>query len=135
MFLLSINDIDIDLNISVEIVKFADYTKVICSIEYKENSANVHVDLDRLLGWSNKWQMHFKIEKYKVMQFGYNNQCLEYIMGGSKLTMTVSEKEDLGVMPHSTLKLVSHIDNCVKTANQMLGMIQRTVTYKTKKII
>ena len=39
-------------------------------------------DLDRLMNWSNKCQMQFNIEKCKVMQFGYNNPCLEYTMGG-----------------------------------------------------
>ena len=39
-------------------------------------------DLDKLLDWSNKWQMQFNIEKCKVMHFGYNNPCLEYTIGG-----------------------------------------------------
>ena len=68
------------------------------------------------------------------MHFGYNNPCLEYTMGGAKLTMTDSEK-DLGVVTHSTLKPAAHEANCVKKANQMLGMIQRTITYKHKKIL
>ena len=38
-------------------------------------------------------------------------------------------------MIHSTLKPVAHIANCVKKANQMLGMIQRTIAYKNKIII
>ena len=61
------------------------------------------------------------------MHFGYNNPCLEYTMGGEKLMLTESEK-DLGVVIHSTLKPAAHIANCVKKANQMLGMIQRTIT-------
>ena len=55
-------------------------------------------------------------------------------MGGAKLTMTESEK-DCGVVIDSTLKPAAHIANCVKKANQMLGMIQRTNTYKNKKIL
>ena len=67
------------------------------------------------------------------MHFGYNNPCLEYTMGGAKLTMTESEK-DLGVID-STIKPAVHIANCVKKENQMLGMIQRTITYTKKKIL
>ena len=63
------------------------------------------------------------------MHFGYNNPCLEYIMGWSKLTMTESE-EDLGVVIHSTLKSAAHLPSCLKKANQMLGTINRTITYK-----
>ena len=40
-----------------------------------------------------------------------------------------------GVVIHSTLKPAVHIANCVKKANQMLGMIQRTITYKKPKRI
>ena len=78
--------------------------------------------------------MQFNIEKCKVMHFGYNIPCLEYTMGGEKLMMTASEK-DLGVVIHSTLKPVAHIANWGKKATQMLGMIQRTITYKNKRIL
>ena len=114
-------------------LKFADDTKVICSIEKEENGAMLQEDLDRLLDWSNKWHVQFNIEKCKVRHFGYNNPCHEYTMGGSKLTMTESEK-DLGVVINSTLKPAAHITNCVTKANQMLGMIQRTMT-KSKRLV
>ena len=69
-----------------------------------------------------------------MMHFGYNNPCLEYTMGGEKFMITESEK-DLGVVIHSTLKPAAHIANCGKKANQMLGMIPRTITYKNKRIL
>ena len=78
--------------------------------------------------------MTCNIEKCKVMHFGYNNLCLEYTMGGEKLMMTESEK-DLAFVIHSTLKSAAHIANWVKKANQMLGMIQRTITYKNNIIL
>ena len=86
LFLIYINDID--LNISGEMLKFADDIKVICSIEKEENGATLQADLDKLLDWSNKWQMQFNLEKCKVMHFGYNNPCLEYTIGGAKLMVT-----------------------------------------------
>ena len=115
-------------------LKFADDTTVICPIEKEENGATLQADLDKLLDWSNKWQMQFNLEKCKVMHFGYNNPCLEYTMGEAKLTVSKSEK-DLGAVIDSTLKPAAHIANCVKKANQMLGMIQRTITYKHKRIL
>ena len=115
-------------------LKFADDTTVICPIEKEENGETLQAYIDRLLDGSNKWKMQFNIEKCKVMHFGYNNPFLEYTMGGSKLTMTESEK-DLGVVIHSTFRPAAHIANCVKKANQMLGMIQRTITYKNKRIL
>ena len=79
-------------------LKFADDTNAIGPIE-EENGETLQAYLKKLLDWSNKWQMQFNIEKFKVMHFGYNNPCLEYTMGGAKLTMTESEK-DLGVLIH-----------------------------------
>ena len=64
-----------------------------------------------------------------MMHFGYNNPNLEYTMGGAKLMRAESVK-DLGVVIHSTLKPAAHIANGMKKANQMLGMIQRTIAYK-----
>ena len=52
LFIIYINDID--LNISGEMLKFADDTKVICSIEKEVNGATLQADLDKLLDWSNK---------------------------------------------------------------------------------
>ena len=71
-------------------LKFADDTKVICLIENEDYGEMLQADLDRLMDWSNKWQMQFNIEKCKVMHFGYKNPCLEYTMGGEKLMMTES---------------------------------------------
>ena len=93
LFLIHIHDID--LNISGEMFKFADDTKVICPIENEEYGETLQADIDILMDWSNKWQMQFNKEKCKVMHFGYNNQCLEYTMGGEKLMMTESEKKIL----------------------------------------
>ena len=55
-------------------------------------------------------------------------------MGGENLVMTESER-DLGGVIHSTLKPAAHIANCAKKANQMLGMTQRTIRYKNKRIL
>ena len=68
------------------------------------------------------------------MHFSYNNPCLENTMGGEMLMMTESEN-NLGFVIHSTLKLATHIANCVKKANQMLGITQKTITYKNKRIL
>ena len=72
VFILNIYINYIDLNISGEMLKFADDTKVI----------------DKLLNWSNIWQVQFNIEKCRVMHFVNNNPCFEYTMGETKLTLT-----------------------------------------------
>ena len=61
---------DIDLNISGEMLKFADDTKFICPIEKEVYGAKLQADPDRFLDWPKKWHMQFNIEKCKVMHFG-----------------------------------------------------------------
>ena len=48
---------DVNLNISGEMLKFADDTKVICPIENEDYGETLQADLDRLMDWSNEWQM------------------------------------------------------------------------------
>ena len=55
-------------------------------------------------------------------------------MAGAMLMMAESEK-DLGVVIHSALNPAAHIANCARKENQMLGMIQGTITYKNKRIL
>ena len=88
--------------------------------------------LDRLLDWSNQWHMQSNIDKCKVMYIGYNNTCLEYTMGGAKwmMTQSLNQKKVLVLCSIAHLNLQA---NCVKKANQILGMIQRTTTYLKKK--
>ena len=47
--------------------------------------------------------------------------------------MEWSEERDLGVTIHKSLKPSCHIAQCVKRANQMLGMIRRFFQYKDRK--
>ena len=108
LFLMYIYMHDIDLNISAEMLKFADDTKVICPIENGEYGETLQVDLDILMDWSNKWQMQFNIEKCKVMHFGYNNPCVEYTIGGERFMITESER-DLGVVIHIAHLNLQHI--------------------------
>ena len=42
---------DIDLNVSGEMLKFADVTKVICPIENEDYGESLQADLDRLMDW------------------------------------------------------------------------------------
>ena len=65
------------------------------------------------------------------MHFGYNNPNNIFLLGGHILD-TVDEETDLAVMNRKDLKASSQCAKIVKTANQILGMIKRTFTFKTK---
>ena len=68
------------------------------------------------------------------MHFGYKNINAEYSMGGNILDV-VKEERDLGVIVQSDLKVSQQCSNSVKTANKILGMINRNFCNKTEEII
>ena len=132
LFLIYINDIE--ENLTNGILKFADDTKVTSPVGEVNDCETVQRDLNQLMKWSEEWQMLFNIQKCKVMHLGYNNNSNEYTMNQEVLESTDMEK-DLGVTIHKSLKPAIHIGNCVKRANQMLGMIRRTFIYRDKEIL
>jgi len=52
------------------ILKFADDTKMFSKIDDSQDAENLQKDLDRLIQWSNEWQMMFNIRECKVMHIG-----------------------------------------------------------------
>ena len=65
------------------------------------------------------------------MHFGINNPINIFLLRGHILE-TVDEEKDLSVMIRKDLKASSQCVKIVKTANQILGIIKRTFTFKTK---
>ena len=75
--------------------------------------------------------MLFNLDKCKIMHFGYNNPNNIFLLGGH-IPETVDEEQDLGVMIWKDLNTSSQFIKIVKTANEILCMIKRTFTFKTK---
>jgi len=71
LFLIFINDLDSDLLISL--VKFADDTKVFTQVNDEQDREQLQADLDCLTEWSEKWQMPFNASKCHVMHLGRSN--------------------------------------------------------------
>jgi ribonuclease P/MRP protein subunit RPP40 len=91
-------------------------------------------DLKELGRWSESWQMKFSIEKCKVMHLGSKNAAMDYFMEGRKLEK-VKEEKDLGILVNNTFKVSSQCVKAAKKANQILGLIKRTITCKKKDIL
>ena len=50
-------------------------------------------DVDKLVKWSEKWQMIFYFGKCKCLHTGHGNLDINYDMGDNVLGTTVKEKE------------------------------------------
>ena len=116
------------------LLKFADDTKVFREISSMEEINKLRLDLSNLFKWSEEWLMLFNIDKCKVMHFGYKNLNEDYTMG-DKVLEVVNAERDLGVIVQDDLKVSQQCCKVVKTASKILGMINRSFSYKTQEII
>ena len=85
LFLIYINDLDD--NITSNVLKFADDTKVFRKVNTDGDKQHLQNDLDRLV----KWQM-FSFGKCKCLHTGDGNLDVNYKIGDTVLGTTVKEK-------------------------------------------
>ena len=83
LFLIYINDLEND--ISSKVLKFADDTKVFRKVTNDTDKQSLQDDLDKLVKWSEKWQMLFNFWKCKCIHIGHGNMVEEYKMGNAVL--------------------------------------------------
>ena len=90
LFLIYINDLDD--NITSNVLKFADDTKVFRKVNTDGDKQHLQNDLDRLVKWSEKWQM-FNFGKCKCLHTRCGNLDVNYKMGDTVLCTTVNKKD------------------------------------------
>jgi len=101
LFLIFMNDFEDE--ISSNVLKFADDTKIFRELKYNMDCSRLQSDLDKLVSWSQKWQMEFNVKKCKVMHVGGEYVGSPYFMEGNRLTVDETEK-DLGIWITSDMK-------------------------------
>jgi len=101
---------ELPLWIRSEIRMFGNDTKVWYRIKTEKDSIALQEDLDKVISWSDMWQLKFIAEKCKVMHIGHSCRTDYYMTGGlsgkTKLE-SVQEERDLGVLIRSDLKSVN----------------------------
>ena len=133
LFLIYINDLEDD--ISSKVLKFADDTKVFRKVTNNTDKQSLQDDLDKLVKWSEKWQMLLNFGKCKCIHIRHGNIDEEYKMGDAVLGRTTQEN-DLGVSFSADMKVSEQCGIAASKGNQILGLIiRRTITYKEKQLI
>ena len=132
LFLIYINDLDD--SITSNVLKFAYDTKLFRKVNTDGDKQHLQNDLDRLMKWSEKWQMLFNFGKCKCLHTGHGNLNVNYKMGDTVLGTTVKEK-DLGVTISADMKVSEQCGIAASKGNQILGLIRRNITYKGKQLI
>ena len=131
LFLIYINDLEDD--ISSKVLKFADDTKVFRKVTNDTDKQSLQDDLDKLVKWSEKWQMLLNFGKCKCIHIGHGNMDDESTMGNAVLGRTAQEK-DLGVTCSADMKVSEQCGIAASKRNQVLGLIRRTIMYKEKQV-
>ena len=132
LFLVYINDLE--EGVTGKILKFEDDTKLFRKVKEIGDNFFLQDDIDKLVKWSEKWQMLFNFGKCKCLHTGSGNTGMNYEMGGTILSKTVKEK-DLGVTMNANMKVSEQCRIAASKGNQVLGMIRRNITYKEKSLI
>ena len=129
LFLVYINELDD--NMTSNVLKFADDTNVFRKVN-TDGDKHLQNDLNRLVKWSEKWQMLFNFGKCKCQYTGHGNLDENYKMGDTVLYTTIKEK-DLGVTISTDMKVSEQCGIAASKGNQILGLIRRNITYKEKR--
>ena len=120
--------------LSIKLSKFADNTKLVERVTTDVQVTSMRTDLNELCKWSEGWLMLFNAEKCKVIHFGGNNVKSIYDLGDESLAISDAER-DLGIIVDGNLKVTKQCVKAAATASSVLGMISRTITYRSKDIV
>ena len=115
-------------------MRFVDDTKLFRKTKEIGDKQKLQDDIDKLVRWSEKWQMLFNVGKCKCLHTGPGNTGMNYEMGGTILSKTGKEK-DLGVTMNANMKVSEQCSIAASQGNQVLGMIRRNITYKENILI
>ena len=132
LFLIYINDLDD--RITSNILKFADDAKVFRKVNIDGDKQHFQNDLDKLVKWSEKWQMLSNLGKCKCLHTGHGNLGINYNMGDTVLGTAVKEK-DLGITISADMKVSEQCGIAAFRDNKILGLIRRNIAYKEKELI
>ena len=120
-----------DENITSNVLKFADDTKVFRKVNNDGDKHHLQNYLDKLVKWSEKWQMLFNFGiQCKCLHTGHGNLDVNYKMGDTVLGTTVKEKDLVAIS--ADMKVSEQCGIAASKDNQILGLIMRNIIYKEK---
>ena len=123
LFLVYINDLE--EGATGKLLKFADGTKLFRKVKGIGDKQNLQEVIDKLVKWSEKWQMLINFGKCKCLHTGPGYTGMKYEMGETILSKTVKGKNNSGVTMNANMKVSEQWRIAASKGNQVLGMIRR----------
>ena len=112
---------------------YADDTKLYRCIRSAHDESIFQSDLDALQHWSDEWLLQFHPQKCVVMTVGDRDSITpNYYMIVDELKEALHQTDctrDLGVLFDKSLKFQGEISTRVQKANNIVGIIHRSLTY------
>jgi hypothetical protein len=116
---------------------FADDSKILAQIKNPSDQISVQKDLDKLVKWSQDWNMLFNSKKCKVMNFGSGKKSpfnsfeysMEDVNGQRHILERTKVERDLGIYISDDLKWKNNAQMAAAKANSMLGQLKRSINY------
>jgi hypothetical protein len=131
LFVIYINDI-IE-NLACDAFLYADDMKIYSKVKNDHDMHKLQDDMDRVVEWTDAWLLKLNVSKCKVLTLGRGDGTLHQyyvdINGIAHTLENVSSERDLGVLIDSNLSFDLHIQEVVKKANRILGLIKHSFKY------
>ena len=122
LFLTFINDVVEISNYGNTCSLFADDLKIYSAVDTDADRDSLQNALDKLVLWSEKWQMCINTSKTFVLHLGKKNPLFNYCLNNSVIR-SVDNASDLGVVVDSDLLFDKHVDLVVKRAYCRIGIL------------
>jgi len=112
---------------------FADDTKMWAIIKNEEDADKLHMHLDRLMEWSDRWLPRQNSENCKIMHIGQEEKHREYTLWNCLYTLKeTTEERDLGILVRNDLKPFSQCAASAAKARSVLGLIRNNLKHLDK---
>lgn len=137
LFIYYINDMPECVKSSIKI--FADDTKIYSPLHSDDDKTVLQESLNNLVKWTEDWLLRFNGQKCHVVHLGKNNPNHDYTIedsAGVIHNLSVSEAEkDLGVYIDPLLDFDKHVNEVVKKASKISGLVSRVIKNKSDTIM
>ena len=135
LFILFVNDLGGLFDDPVICKLYADDVKLYSNITFNSSGLNsLQIAVDKLIDWSNNWQLTINISKSNILHIGKNNPHLTYKINNIPLVPSDCVS-DLGVLIDSELSFDSHINCLIKKAFQRVAVLFKGFSSGDPKVL